>query len=309
MEIELYSKLQNPIEAIDRIGEFFAKSGMFGCDKIEQGKVLAMVCLAERKSPVSIARTYHIMEGKLSKKALAALAEFRAMGGKHQWKKTGDESVSNEDERHAEGYFKDRDGNELTYRYSIADAKREGIIRVGSRWTKRPGNMLRARVISNALGMLCPEIYAGDDESEDHVAHPAAEMNLKPAAVESVTGTTPQTGNVQSQKEKTPQTVIDVQAQVVTEEKKPETVKTVTASPTPPPATTMTAASGPKLSDELLAKVKEALAGVELDAIEWMTKQTPPWITPPQTFADLMPIRAEKIVKQIESFKRTIAKK
>ena len=87
--IELYSRINNPIDAITSIGDFFAKSGMFGCEKVEQGRVLAMECLATNKPPSVIARTYHIMDGKLSKKALAALAEFRGIGGKHKWIKDG----------------------------------------------------------------------------------------------------------------------------------------------------------------------------------------------------------------------------
>jgi hypothetical protein len=57
----------------------------------------------------------------------------------------------------------DKEGNKTVYRYSMADAKAEGLVKPGSRWTKRPGNMLRARCISNGVGMLCPEIFAGDD--------------------------------------------------------------------------------------------------------------------------------------------------
>lgn len=167
MEIELYSKLQNPIEAIDRIGEIFSKSGMFNCQKVEQGKVLAMICMVERKSPVQVLKTYHIVDGNLSKKALAALAEFRASGGKHQWLKSGDETFAKEDERYAEIKLTDKENNEVKYRYSMADAKAEGLVKPGSRWTKRPGNMLRARCISNGLGMLCPEIFAGEDEPEE----------------------------------------------------------------------------------------------------------------------------------------------
>lgn len=172
MEIELYSKLNNPIEAIDRLGEIFAKSGMFGCEKVEQGKVLALICMSERKSPVQLLKTYHIVKGNLSKKALAALAEFRSNGGKHKWLKSGDEPVAKEDDRYAEIELTDKDGNKNVYRYSIADGKAEGLVKADSRWTKRPGNMLRARCISNGLGMLCPEIFAGDDDND---AAPQAE--------------------------------------------------------------------------------------------------------------------------------------
>jgi len=165
MNIELYSKLNNPIEAIDRVGEIFAKSGMFGCDRLEQGKVLAMICLAEQKSPVEITRDYHIVDGKLSKKALAALADFRRKGGKHKWIKTGDEVPINEDSREAIGEFQ-FEGNSITQRFSIADAKKAGLIKPRSAWEKSPSNMLRARVISNAVAMLAPEIYAGDYDTE-----------------------------------------------------------------------------------------------------------------------------------------------
>ena len=181
MNIELYSKLNNPIEAIDRVGEIFAKSGMFGCDRLEQGKVLAMICLAEQKSPVEITRDYHIVDGKLSKKALAALADFRRKGGKHKWIKTGDEVPINEDSREAIGEFQ-FEGNSITQRFSIADAKKAGLIKPRSAWEKSPSNMLRARVISNAVAMLAPEIYAGDYDTE-----PMPEATLKEIVLPKVT--------------------------------------------------------------------------------------------------------------------------
>ena len=87
MEIQLYTKLNDPITAIEKLGLMFAKSGMFGCERTEQGQVLAMICLAEMKSPTAIVRDYHIIDGKLSKKSLAALADFRGAGGKHKWKR------------------------------------------------------------------------------------------------------------------------------------------------------------------------------------------------------------------------------
>lgn len=170
-EIELYSKMQNPLEAIDRLGEMFAKSGMFGCEKVEQGKVLAVICMAEKKSPVAITRDYDIVEGKLRKKALAALADFRSIGGKHEWLSSGDVSNPNEELWFAELKLT-LDGIAIVYRYSMADARKEGLIKDKSRWAKRPGNMLRARCISNGVAMLCPEIFAGDDSDSEPVERP-----------------------------------------------------------------------------------------------------------------------------------------
>ncbi len=190
-EIQLYRSLSShidPIVQIERMGKMFAKSGMFGCERPEQGEVLAMICVAENKSPVEITRTYHIVEGKLSKKALAQLAEFRAKGGKHRWLRSGDEPAANEADRKAEGEFT-FEGVTVKYGYSLADAKTECVLRPNSRWTKRPGNMLRARCITNALGMLCPEIVAGEDNDGGAAMDiaPAPSLDLKVAKPEAVT--------------------------------------------------------------------------------------------------------------------------
>ena len=53
-EITLYNSMQNPLDAIDRFGVMMAKSGMFGCDNENAGKVLAMICMCEKKSPTEI---------------------------------------------------------------------------------------------------------------------------------------------------------------------------------------------------------------------------------------------------------------
>lgn len=204
MNIELYSKLNNPIDAINSIGEIFSKSGMFGCDRLEQGKVLAMICLAEQKSPVEITRDYHIVDGKLSKKALAALADFRRRGGKHKWIKTGDETPINEDAREAIGEFT-FEGNTITQKFSIADAKKAGLIKPRSAWEKSPANMLRARVISNAVAMLAPEIYAGDYDTE-----PTPEPSPKEIVLPKTTVTV--AAPVEAKTEPTQAPVIEVQS-------------------------------------------------------------------------------------------------
>ena len=146
MEIQLYTKLNDPISAIEKLGLMFAKSGMFGCERTEQGQVLAMICLAEMKSPTAIVRDYHIIDGKLAKKSLAALADFRGAGGKHKWIQTGDEAANDAD-KEAIGEFEFQ-GNKLTVKFSMADAKKAMLIRPRSAWEKQPANMLRARTMS-----------------------------------------------------------------------------------------------------------------------------------------------------------------
>jgi hypothetical protein len=281
--IELYSKLNDPLTAIDKIGTFFAKSGMFGCDKEEQGKVLAMVCLAENKSPVVITRTYHIMDGKLSKKALAALAEFRSRGGKHKWIKTGDEPGTG-DERCAIGEFA-WEGEKMTVSYSLGNARTQGLIKDRSNWVKTPGNMLRARVITNALGMLAPEIFAGDGDGEEIAATPeAAPLNLCAQ---------PATATVQPKPE-TKVTTIDVQAEKVVPA--PE--------PAPQPATT---APAPVAEDDIMTlctKVEEIIGENVTAAQVWFTKNN--YLKEGQTLAQIDPIKLKKIIAQPAAFVRAI---
>ena len=238
MEIQLYSKLNDPISAIEKLGLMFAKSGMFGCDRTEQGQVLAMSCLAEMKSPTTIVRDYHIIDGKLAKKSLAALADFRGAGGKHKWIQTGDEAANDAD-KEAVGEFEFQ-GNKLTVKFSMADAKKAMLFRPRSAWEKQPANMLRARVISNAVAMLAPEIYAGDAGEDEQQSQPAKEIVL-------------------------PKT--DVVSQPVT----------VDPTPKPEPVTVDAEAEISPLpfaiSEELANQVATALGDHPVDVLDWMVEQ------------------------------------
>lgn len=238
-EVTLYTH-GNPVDTIDRLGNWFTKSGMFGCDRPEQGQVLAAICISERKSPTELLRTYDIVEGKLRKKGMAALAEFRGKGGVVRWTRTGDETthvvngkavVLDGADRYAEGIF-EFEGLVTTYRYSMADALAEGLIRKGSRWEKRPGNMLRARVTSNVLGMIAPEIFAGEDDAEPSVAtpialavpaapSPAAKSDALPAP-QNVSQPTPATTTATPTASPTASHVIDVTATVESQKIAPQ---------------------------------------------------------------------------------------
>lgn len=165
--IELYSKIQNPIEAINQLGDFFARSGMFGCDNsgsqasLAQGKVLATACLTERKSPIQIIREYHIINGRLSDRADSMLAKFRGKGGKHR--------VISQDSECAEVEL-EYEGQKLRSRFTWEEAQGEPFVwkdeskRIPKRnWATPRARMqtLWARVISHGVRTLAPEIVAG----------------------------------------------------------------------------------------------------------------------------------------------------
>lgn len=164
--LELYTNLQTSDTAlanVERMGAAMCQSGMFGCTRREQGTILAIACITMGMSPLDVANKYHIIDGKLSKKAGAALAEFKARGGKYKWLRTGQEPDQDQENLEAVGEFT-LDGETITVRFDMAMARKAGLVRAKSAWETFPWKMLRARVESDAIGMLAPEIYFGDDD-------------------------------------------------------------------------------------------------------------------------------------------------
>jgi hypothetical protein len=151
---EMYDKISDPITAIEKMGEWIASSGMLGCTKVEQGKLIAWQCAAEKKTPFDFKREYHIIGGSLSMRSDAMLAGYRARGGKVLWKQF--------DSRAAIALWT-YDGNSCEISFTTEDAKLAGLLpaKPGSGWAKDPSAMLRARCISKAVRMLAPEVVAG----------------------------------------------------------------------------------------------------------------------------------------------------
>jgi hypothetical protein len=178
----MYSRINDPIAAIETLGNMIASSGMFGCNKIEQGQVLAMQCLSEGKPPLELAKTYHVIDGKLSMRSDAMLAKFQMAGGKVQWTQRDNKVVS--------ATFT-INGSSLPFTATLEDFVANGVA-VGrdgkslkDNWRKFTRQMLTARVISEAVRLLAPEIVFGvytPEEIQD--SSPAAAT--KPIQVEVV---------------------------------------------------------------------------------------------------------------------------
>lgn len=153
-EITVYDRVTDPVTMMESLGKSMYEARMFGCSNEAQGRVLALACIAERKNPIELARTYHIIDGKLSMRADAMLAEFRKLGGKVRWIATGDDGKA------AKALFS-FEGIDTEIGFTIDDAKRANLIKPKGNWEKDPGSMLRARTVSKAIRMLAPEIVAG----------------------------------------------------------------------------------------------------------------------------------------------------
>lgn len=168
--LHTYDKVADPMSAATQLGEWICRSGMFGADRPEQGNLLALQCLVERKPPLEMAKHYHVIQGRLSLRADAMLALYRERGGKVVWKQF--------DALGAKAQFV-YDGNDIELSYTAEDAKAAGFLpaRSGSGWAKFPAEMMRARLISKAVRMLAPEVCTGSYTPEE-----IADFDQKPTA-------------------------------------------------------------------------------------------------------------------------------
>jgi hypothetical protein len=180
---EFYSRIGTSLEAVKELGSWIARSGVFNCQKDEQGNMIALECLATRKTPFDFKREFHLVNGSLTMRSDAMLAGYRTRGGKVIWKQF--------DSTAAIGVWK-YDGNECEIGFTTEDAKVAGLLpaKPGSGWQKDPSAMLRARCISKAIRMLAPEVVAGLYSPEE-----AADFSSTPSAP-TITAPTRQTVNV-----------------------------------------------------------------------------------------------------------------
>lgn len=298
-DVQLYSQFSDPLAACERLGTALAKSGLFGCDRAEQGQALMLICMSERKSPTEILRNYDLVEGRLRKKALAMLAEFRQRGGKHKWIADGTDGKE-------AALLLTFDGSEITSRFTIAEAQRQGLVKPRSAWDKTPGNMLRARCISNGVAMLCPEVVAGSEEEAESSPAPAAPLdltprNVTPAPTVTVTAPAPKPA------EPTPAPVIDIPASVSRTEPVQDApalaaagLAPATPTPTPAPAKP---APGP-VTPETAAALERVIGDHYDKAMAWFLKEK--WLSEGESILRLTETKAQRVVKQSQSWLRAI---
>ena len=183
--VAIYTKSTDPIHAIEKMGEMIWASGMFGCVKPEQGMVLAMQCLAEGKAPLELAKTYHIIEGKLTMRADAMLGRYLTTGGKVKWLVRSDTEVR---------AIWSKDGNDIEIASTLEEFKNNGIALsakggLKDNWRKFPKQMLTARNVSEAVRLLAPQIISGiytpeevsDFSSQDKPLPPKVLVESRPA--------------------------------------------------------------------------------------------------------------------------------
>lgn len=143
-----------------KMGEFIAKSGMFGCQTVAQGAVIAQHCEFLGISWLQWQADYDMVNGKPRMKAEAMLRRLREMGGKYEWK-----TDSDDDEKAI--LTVEFDGKSVSATYTQQQAHAAGLIKKGGAWeTQRPA-MLRARASTIGVRMVCPEALGGFSTVEE----------------------------------------------------------------------------------------------------------------------------------------------
>ena len=148
--------IRSMAELVD-LGNIYAQSGVFGDINPAVGTVIAQFLYQTGTTPVDFAANYDILGSKISPKAKYLLARLLAVGGSYDIGVYEDTKVS------------------ITFSYgkvtrtvttTIEDAERAGLTRdskgrVKSMWQRFPRRMLFARVVSEGVGIVAPNVNAG----------------------------------------------------------------------------------------------------------------------------------------------------
>ena len=286
-DTSIYDRIDDPIAAFEEMGRWYVESDMFGCTRKAQGNILAMATITERKSPIVIANTYHIMDGQLTMKSRAMLAFYRRAGGRVKWLETTAKLCR------AAWTF---EGDTTEIGFTFEEAELMGLVKHKGSWTKQPAEMLRARATTRAVTMLCPEILVGGGVEDDNQAEPS-----EPAP--------------------NPLTLIESEGVAIAGGGETVVVTPNFSDPLDGPAPTLepkakTKAEAAEVIDSIVVtdnattaqmeNILEIVADCEADAMAWMVARK--WIPSAEDAAKLSTTNAKLVIDKPEKFKRAIAK-
>lgn len=156
--LDFYDRIADPLAAADQLGTWFHKSGMVGCS-LDAGRVLALACMSMKKSPFEIMQKYHIIDGKLSMRADAMLAEFNRLGGDH-------EILQRDEDRVAVRLTWNGKKSEFAFTWTEAEKEpftkaKGGKVKDNYATPRARMQMLWARLVSDAVRAVCPQVNSG----------------------------------------------------------------------------------------------------------------------------------------------------
>lgn len=146
------------LPAIFQLASALVKAGGFLPPHLRgEGEIIAVV-LAGRElgiAPMAAIRSIKLVKGNVTLDAALQLGLIIRAGCKFRWLEDGSNGTSAALEL-------SRPGQEpFVSRFTLADAKRAGLVKEGGNWTTYPAAMLRARCISAAGKAYAPDVLAG----------------------------------------------------------------------------------------------------------------------------------------------------
>ena len=171
--LQVYSRIDNPLSFSQEMGKTFA--ALTGCS-LDQGPAVALTCMCEGLTPLNFVRKYHMIQGKPTMRADAMRAEFRMNhGGDFEIIELSPDAVAirviDARERSRDFRITWQEAQQELWPWKSGkgpgakDAKdREPVIaNLKDNWSTPRGrqNMMLARITSEAMRAMCPELVAG----------------------------------------------------------------------------------------------------------------------------------------------------
>lgn len=143
---------------MERYAQAIVRSRFCGFDNADQVITLALVAQAEGRPIGSVARDYHVINGRPTLKADAMLARYQAAGGKVRWTALTDKECA--------ATFSHPASGEFALCWTLEMAKNAGLTGKAV-WRQFPRAMLRARVISEGIRTSFPAVLCGTYTPEE----------------------------------------------------------------------------------------------------------------------------------------------
>ena len=295
--LAVYQRMADPLAAVNQLGKAIALSGMFGCASVDQGIVFALECLTTGIPPLTMCKRYHVIGGKLSMRADFMLAEFHRRGGKSKWlSRTADL---------AHIRLTPPGGDAEEFRLSWEDAQKEafpyegkGVLKtlaaggkpeLKAQWATNRGRMqmMAARVVSDGIRAIMPEVNEGRYTPEEFDAEDWTEAGSGSAAAAATVAT-----------------VQPVKVEAVTTAATVETVHPVTA---PASVVEPVQDAEPLASRDIIAKI-EAVAAILVERGAVKSSMIPDLLARRkiESLADLTQADAEEIFSKLEAKANTL---
>lgn len=173
--LSIFDRITDPKETAKQLGAAICESKVFGCSNAGQGEVLAWECLVLRIPPLRLAQTYHLIMGKLTMRADAMLAGLVERGGSYLVKsRTADAAAIEIDYRGEKQLFSltweeakkepfayNELDSDVVKMWAANDPKKQPTLKTKYSTPRARMQMLWARVVSDGVRTMAPEVNSG----------------------------------------------------------------------------------------------------------------------------------------------------